>query len=300
MKKTTFFAMLFYCALLNAQHDNIVDRPVDGLTALISTEGIDGSGVYSADSFTTNEAFALNSITFYGQNSNGESIGSLVTGLNVILYTNNGGSPGIDIHPQINGSGIIEFKDISSDHYIINQDDNVSSFTVDLISANGGESPMLAPGTYWIVFYPSVTTFADDSGRWNWFLSPSLAPYETLLIDPQDMFGFGATGWNKISNLIGDIANSFAWTMTGTTVLGVNDNKFDQISVYPNPAKDFFNVKIPSHMEVTHTTLFNMLGKKINTNLVNGQMNVSDLSKGLYILNLETASGTLTQKLLIE
>jgi uncharacterized membrane protein (UPF0136 family) len=41
-----------------------------------------------------------------------------------------------------------------------------------------------------------------------------------------------------------------------------------------------------------------VLGKKSNVSLVNGQINISDLAVGLYLLNVETTNGTLTQKVI--
>lgn len=300
MKKITLFLTLIYCTLSIAQQVDIVNRPPDNVTSIISTQGNDGSGVYSADTFTTNEAFALSSVSFYGTNSNGASIIDYIAGLNLIIYADNGGSPGAGFHPQVDETGIFEFRNISSDYYVINEDDNTSSFTIDLSSINVGEAPVLAPGTYWMVFYPSVNTPTDDNGRWNWYLSDSIASFEAHLIDPQNLFNMGATNWSSVNTIIGQVATSFAWKMTGVAALGVNDNIFDQISIYPNPANEFINVKIPSHVQVANTNLYNILGKKVNANLVNGQMDISNLSKGLYILKIESNSGTFTQKLIIQ
>src|SRR5690606_4252126 len=113
MRKITLLVFLLFGKVAFAQEITIVDRPVAGTTALISVEGGNGTGVYAADSFTITEGFGLNSITLNGYYSNGSGV-DFTTGFNVIIYTNNGGTPGNGIQPQIVGEGIIELKGITS------------------------------------------------------------------------------------------------------------------------------------------------------------------------------------------
>lgn len=89
-------------------------------------------------------------------------------------------------------------------------------------------------------------------------------------------------------------------TLTGDTVLGVNDIALSQVSVYPNPATDVVNVKVPSSIELNTVSLYDVLGKKVNVEVANAQINVSNLSRGVYIINVETSAGTMTDKLIIE
>ncbi|MCL8008870.1 T9SS type A sorting domain-containing protein [Gelidibacter japonicus] len=299
MKKITFLVLLLLGTVTLAQEIDIIDRPSDVNTAVISVESDDGTGVYVADSFTTTEDLGLNSITLHGFYSNGSGV-NFTTAFNIIIYANNEGTPGTNFQPQIAGTGVIELKGITSDNYVITTEGTKTLITVDLASANSGESPTLVAGTYWMVCYPSITGSPTDEGRWNWHLSSTVAPLETLLIDPQNLFGAGATNWSSVGNLIGDTANSFAWTLKGSPALSVNENKLAQLSIFPNPAQDVIRIKMPSHIETTQVSLYNVLGKQINAIMVNNQINVSHLSKGLYILNLETTAGTLTEKLIIE
>jgi|26BtaG_2_1085354.scaffolds.fasta_scaffold00488_7 hypothetical protein len=299
MKKITFLVLLLLGTVTLAQEIDIIDRPSDVNTAVISVESDDGTGVYVADSFTTTEDLSLNSITLHGFYSNGSGV-NFTTAFNIIIYANNEGTPGTNFQPQIAGTGVIELKGITSDNYVITTEGTKTLITVDLASANSGESPTLVAGTYWMVCYPSITGSPTDEGRWNWYLSSTIAPLETLLIDPQNLFGASATNWSSVGNLIGDTANSFAWTLKGSPALSVNENKLAQLSIFPNPAQDVIRIKMPSHIETTQVSLYNVLGKQINATMVNNQINVSHLSKGLYILNLETTAGTLTEKLIIE
>ena len=42
--------------------------------------------------------------------------------------------------------------------------------------------------------------------------------------------------------------------------------------------------------------MYDVLGKKINVTVNNGQINISDLSSGAYVLELNTNEGSLSQK----
>jgi hypothetical protein len=79
-------------------------------------------------------------------------------------------------------------------------------------------------------------------------------------------------------------------------VLGTGDNLLAEVQIYPNPVNSVLNVRTPAGLTVDNAQLFNVLGKNTGVRLVNGQIDVSQLARGVYILNLETSEGTLTQK----
>ncbi len=299
MKKITLtFAALVMTAVTFAQVVNVVERPENGVNSIIAAEGNDGTGVYCADSFTTDVAFTLDQITFSGTNSNGGAIEPLLESLNIFIYEDMSGTPGGQ--PQVAGAGVFELADLDDTMYTIDTDTaGASAFTVDFTAANGGSDVLLMPGTYWMVAFPNVASGPAGDGRWNWALSDGPAPISSLLIDPQDLFGAGATNWTTLSDLVAG-ATSFAWTMTGEETLGVNDAELAGVSVYPNPASDIVNVKVPSNVELTGVSLYDVLGKKVNADVSNGQVNVAGLSRGIYVINVETNAGTLTEKLIIE
>lgn len=78
--------------------------------------------------------------------------------------------------------------------------------------------------------------------------------------------------------------------------LSVGSNELSQVSIFPNPASDVINIQAPASVEVNSVAIYDVLGKKSNVSLVNGQINVANLAKGVYILNIETNAGTLTEK----
>ncbi|MEX0995533.1 MAG: T9SS type A sorting domain-containing protein [Flavobacteriaceae bacterium] len=86
--------------------------------------------------------------------------------------------------------------------------------------------------------------------------------------------------------------------VTGDEVLSVGDNLADVVSIFPVPAIDVINVKVPSNIEITEVALHDLLGRNTGASFSNGQINVSDLSRGVYMLTVKTAEGTLTQKVI--
>lgn len=92
------------------------------------------------------------------------------------------------------------------------------------------------------------------------------------------------------------LTQSIVMNLVGDTELSVDKNLLSQVSIYPNPASDILMVKLPSTVEVNNAVLYDVLGKNTGVTLVNGELNVSSLSRGVYILTLNTTAGTLTQK----
>lgn len=119
-------------------------------------------------------------------------------------------------------------------------------------------------------------------------------------IDTQTFFGFISDepvefieleGQNASGELIGNLEYG------ADCSLSLEDNLASQISIFPNPAKDVLNVNVRGGIEVQNVVLYDILGKQQNVQINNGQINISNLTSGVYILNLVTNSGTLTQKI---
>jgi len=113
---------------------------------------------------------------------------------------------------------------------------------------------------------------------------------------------FGFIAFEPISRVEIEEANDgsefFGWLEFGDCILSVEDNLADLINIYPNPATTHFNVDVPASIEILDVALYDILGKNTGAVLVNGIIDVSNLSRGVYILNVKTDQGTLTQKVI--
>ena len=76
----------------------------------------------------------------------------------------------------------------------------------------------------------------------------------------------------------------------------VDDIFSSKVSVYPNPATN--SVKITSSVEINTLEVYNLLGKRIiRTSNVNNDLDVSSLSKGIYILKLTSGNSVATKRI---
>lgn len=119
--------------------------------------------------------------------------------------------------------------------------------------------------------------------------SPSYGTYVSLAFDG----GYIMTGVNQLAYLIK--------TDSSGTILttGITEHDFDNVfSIYPNPANETLNILFPENY---YSTSLNLLNHKVQVQLFNttgmllkefevsqsGQINIDELSGGLYFLHLK-------------
>ena len=112
-------------------------------------------------------------------------------------------------------------------------------------------------------------------------------------------FGEDINGELYVSNLSGNI-----FKLTDST-LGVEENQLNVISIFPNPANNELHLDFSkTTLTVSDIIIYNTQGKAVKTVTRNDDtiqnIKVSDLSKGIYILKMNSADGnSSTQKLVI-
>lgn len=85
-----------------------------------------------------------------------------------------------------------------------------------------------------------------------------------------------------------------AITVNVTNNLGTGDFKKVKMAIYPNPVSEILNIQTED--EILAATVYDSTGKTINTSAHSNQINVSNLTKGLYIINIVTDKATYVQK----
>ncbi|SHI46292.1 T9SS type A sorting domain-containing protein [Flavobacterium terrae] len=115
----------------------------------------------------------------------------------------------------------------------------------------------------------------------------------------------GATLWIKWldDNALGNDSllaiDNFAFRATSST-LSISQNNIAGLKVYPNPAKNTLYVTSDS-FGAKQVELFDVLGKSVlNTKVVNNTVNISSLSKGVYVAKITEEGKTATRKVVIE
>jgi dienelactone hydrolase len=91
-------------------------------------------------------------------------------------------------------------------------------------------------------------------------------------------------------------------TSPNLNIVGINNILVDQISISPNPCKDFLQITNKGS-QVIQATFFTILGQKTKSVELKNTSNsipVSDLSPGVYWIQLEQSNRVFTQKCIIE
>ena len=80
---------------------------------------------------------------------------------------------------------------------------------------------------------------------------------------------------------------------------GLDDNAFNTVKMFPNPAKDTVQFSVNSNKNLD-IEIFDMLGKSVlRVNGVQNEVNISDLNSGLYFVQMTLGTQRATKKLLV-
>ncbi len=82
-------------------------------------------------------------------------------------------------------------------------------------------------------------------------------------------------------------------------VLSTKEVTQSQFTMYPNPASTNVTIQLDQNSNLENATIYNSLGQIIKTS-TETTINTSDLSKGIYILEVITNQGKASKKLIIE
>lgn len=87
---------------------------------------------------------------------------------------------------------------------------------------------------------------------------------------------------------------------TSSSFLAIANAKQDQVAIYPNPVKDVLNIDLKNNQG--NVKIFDLSGKVIVTTSVNesGSVDVSKLSKGMYIVEITTNGNSKVTKKIIK
>lgn len=91
-------------------------------------------------------------------------------------------------------------------------------------------------------------------------------------------------------------------TFTSTLTLDLVEQLIKlNVLLYPNPASHIVNIKPNEGLVITAVNLYDISGKKVNINLSdNSTLDVSNLSDGIYLLNIFSDNGSVTKKLIVK
>jgi chitodextrinase len=94
--------------------------------------------------------------------------------------------------------------------------------------------------------------------------------------------------------------NFSEWTsaITATTTTGIESWLSNSMSLYPNPAKEYVDIRVDGELNVKMMEVYDVYGKLINTvNVIDNptRINVSGLANGMYFVRVTTEEGVVTK-----
>lgn len=114
---------------------------------------------------------------------------------------------------------------------------------------------------------------------------------DVLVLTPQ---GTGTATVVISFNSNGKLVEKSLIVNASMATLGTAEVKKLELGIYPNPTTDILNIKTQD--KVLNTTIYDISGKPVNAQLNGGQLNVSMLPKGMYILKVVTDKAVYQQK----
>ena len=82
--------------------------------------------------------------------------------------------------------------------------------------------------------------------------------------------------------------------------LSLNDFSENKINIYPNPAKNFIDIQTSFEIKKAYYQVYDLLCKKVVTKINNNQINISELTNGIYLLKVKSEGKTTNHKFIKE
>ncbi len=79
--------------------------------------------------------------------------------------------------------------------------------------------------------------------------------------------------------------------------LSVNDNALSEISIFPNPTSNRLFVNTKNNIDITLLEIYSMQGQLLKTT-TSKEIDVNELTAGIYFLNVQTDKGLFTKKIM--
>lgn len=248
----------------------------------MSTYGININmdlGYSMADSFTLDNDAEIATMEFYSYQTGAANPPSIYS---IFLQV-------YDSDPSAGGTVI--WGDMTTDRYVesmmtggfrvLETTLNDTTRKVEVIVA-GTDGLSLEAGTYWV----EVSLLGmESSGPWG--------PPITITGEATTGNALQKTpeGWGAWMDSGSDTAQGMPFQVYGTESLGVNDYVQSGLNFYPNPMKDVLNIS--AKLNIESVKAYNMLGQQVihSGKLSNGQLDVSSLTAGTYLVKITFEGG---------
>ncbi len=115
-------------------------------------------------------------------------------------------------------------------------------------------------------------------------------------------FSGGTTAAPNASAATMDIDNIVVRASNADTLLSTDNFSTSKFSVYPNPSNGLVTISSDANSALSSVSLTDLNGRTVKTVELNGdsssQINISDLSAGVYMMNINSDQGSVTKKII--
>ncbi|HAV03258.1 MAG TPA: hypothetical protein DCW95_08815 [Chryseobacterium sp.] len=266
----------------------LYEQEQTGTNGIVSDIISSGEFVMAADDFTLTSAVTAKKFYFIGF-QNDANLPDITQGASMYIYSDANGNPsGI---PGTAAPTIAKVELMMGEPGInIIADSSYFIFEVDLEAALGSGLSIEANKKYWVTFAPKID-LEDYIGasRWNWSVG-TLNGSKAKLVDPYNAFGAGATNWTNISALTNNPAfDGLAFAIHGDVGLGTQELYSTIKPVIATQQGDLLHI-FTQNDKLKSADIYATDGKKVASGTVD-KLNIGQLPKGVYILNVTLASG---------
>jgi hypothetical protein len=87
---------------------------------------------------------------------------------------------------------------------------------------------------------------------------------------------------------------------TAFFVTGIPDQGLTEFNIFPNPCKDAFTISADRRLGLRKINVFSLAGEKVYSGENTNEVNLAGLAPGVYLVSLETATGTACRRLVKE
>ena len=147
----------------------------------------------------------------------------------------------------------------------------------------------------------AVVSGSNNTYQWYKYGSPiNGATSKTLEItnasDADNGYYFCYVTNSLVENLIIQSENI---TMTYDAALSINDESLaESFKLYPNPVESILHIRSSMDVKIDKIEIYTLLGKRVNRiNEPQKSIDISHLSKGIYLLNIITEKGKTTKRI---
>ncbi len=203
--------------------------------------------------------------------------------------------------------GNIENWDVSNVTLMVGMFYNATFFGAD-IDPNAGDPVVMDLGLWNISNVTDMSNMFTNQEDTGIFYGLSTTNYDKILIGwaQQDVtqgvhfYSFGVN-YCEAENSRQYLIDNFNWVIGDDgydcSNLSINEENMLEVSLYPNPTSSCIYINSNTELEAV---VFDILGKELIRESINGELDVNSLEKGTYLLRLSDGINTSTHKIIKE